>query len=137
MSLRDARPVSIGKAAKLANVGVETIRFYEREGIITKPLKHPGSVRAYPLDTVKRLRFIKRAQDLGFTLQEITDLLAVRAIGKGTCSNVRTRADEKIAQIESKIADLKKIQRALAEIRDCCEQRLTADRCPILESFYA
>lgn len=132
----NSQPVSIGKAAKLANVGVETIRYYEREGIIPKPPKHPGSVRAYPVDTVKRLRFIKRAQDLGFTLQEIVDLLAVRAKGKGTCSSVKSRADEKIAQIETKVADLRKIQKALAEVRDCCEKQLTADKCPILESFY-
>lgn len=92
-----------GRVAQLASVGVETIRFYEREGLIAVPPRATFGYRHYPLDTVARLRFIKRAKDLGFSLKEIKELLALRVSPEVTCDEVRARAEAKIADIEDKI----------------------------------
>ncbi len=128
---------TIGNVAKLCGVGVETIRYYEREGIINQPKKSMGSFREYPEEVVHRIRFIKRAQELGFSLDEITELLSLRAKGRGTCSSVKTKSEQKIIQIEEKIADLKRIQSALREVKDRCERQTSGDKCPVLENFYA
>ena len=128
---------TIGGVAKLSGVGVETIRYYEREGIIEQPKKSMGSFREYPEDVVHRVRFIKRAQELGFSLDEISELLSLRAKGRGTCSTVKGKADEKLIQIEEKIADLKRIQLALLKVKDSCERQAPGEKCPVLENFYA
>lgn len=129
--------LKIGKVAKASNVGVETIRYYEREGLIDQPRKNRGSFREYPLETVHRVRFIKRAQELGFSLNEIEELLSIRSKGAGTCSTVKLKTDTKIRQIEEKIADLRRIRSALLKIKDCCEKQLPDVKCPVLEDFYA
>lgn len=84
--------LTIGKVARLAEVGVETIRFYEREGLIEEPSRGESGYRQYPKETIQRLRFIKRAKDLGFTLREIKELLALRLDPGTTCGDVRRRA---------------------------------------------
>lgn len=129
--------MTIGNVAKQSNVGVETIRYYEREGLIDQPRKNGGAFREYPLDIVHRVRFIKRAQELGFSLGEIEELLSLRSKGKGTCSTVKGKTDLKIQQIEDKVADLLRIKAALLKVRDCCERQLPEVKCPVLEDFYA
>ncbi len=129
--------LTIGRVAELSNVGVETIRYYEREGIIQQPPRIGGSIRRYPQDTIHRLHFIRRAQELGFSLQEITELLSIRSIGKGSCSKVVEKTDLKLAQIEEKIVDLKRLKSALLTVKDCCAQQAPSDKCPVLENFYA
>ena len=128
---------TIGDVARQCGVGVETIRYYEREGIINQPKKGMGAFREYPEDVVHRIRFIKRAKELGFSLDEITELLSLRVKGSGSCSSVKNKAERKIAQIEEKIADLKQIQSALKKVKDSCERQAPGDKCPVLESFYA
>lgn len=128
---------TIGNVAKLCGVGVETIRYYEREGIINQPKKSTETFREYPEDTIHRIRFIKRAQELGFSLDEITELLSLRVKGSGSCSSVKSKAEQKIAQIEEKIADLKQIQSALKKVKDSCERQAPGEKCPVLENFYA
>lgn len=129
--------LTIGRVAKLSGVGVETIRYYEREGILQQPGRPQGSVRVYPEETVHRLHFIKRAQELGFSLQEIQELLSLRAKPSGSCPKVRVKAEAKLKQIETKIEDLRRIQSALVMVKERCGSQLPTDRCLVLERFYA
>jgi Hg(II)-responsive transcriptional regulator len=126
----------IGHVAKASGTGIETIRFYERSGLIDEPPRRESGYREYPGETIARLRFIKRAKALGFSLKEISDLLALSKSGKGSCGNVRKRAQEKQRQIEKMIADLKSIQIALGEFVSTCEKRNPSDACPFLKRFH-
>jgi Hg(II)-responsive transcriptional regulator len=132
----NGRPLTIGIIAKLSSVGVETIRYYEREGIIQQPARN-GGFREYSEDTVRRIRFIKRTQELGFSLKEISDLLMLQSKGRGTCSTVVAKADRKLSQIAEKISDLKKIQAALLKVKSSCQKNQGGEACPVLENFYA
>jgi len=108
--------LTIGKVARLAEVGVEAIRFYQREGLIEEPSRRESGYRQYPKETIQRLRFIKRAKDLGFTLREIKELLALRLDPETTFGDVRRRAEAKIDGIKEKIRLLQKMQEALAKL---------------------
>ena len=110
---------TIGNLARQAEVGVETIRFYERKGLIEQPRRASG-FRHYPQEEARRIRFIKRAQELGFTLKEIKDLLGLNSDPKARCSDVKSRADGKLAEIDSKITDLKRIRTSLRRISQTC-----------------
>ncbi len=127
--------LTIGKAARLAGVGVETIRFYERRGLIERPrARLQGSgYREYPLETVRRIRFIRRAKELGFTLKEIKELLALRIAPETTCEDIRRRAEAKIRDVEAKIASLQRIRSALEELVERCVGEGPACECPILD----
>jgi MerR family mercuric resistance operon transcriptional regulator len=129
------KPMTIGKAARRAGVGVETIRFYERRGLITRPPKSQSAYRYYPEETISRLRFIKRAKHLGFTLKEIKELLDLRVNPTTTCDVVRGRAQIKIADVEAKIRDLEKIKTALTRLSATCHGAGPASECPILEAL--
>ncbi len=104
--------LTIGTLAERGGVNVETIRYCQRRGLLQKPVKPRGGFRHYPLDTAKRVRFIKRAQALGFTLEEIVGLLALDQ--KNACLETRGIAAHKLELIEQKIADLMKMKRAFA-----------------------
>src|SRR3989338_7084100 len=108
-----AESFTIGKVAGLTGVGIETLRFYEREGLIPEPPRRGSGYREYPPVIVDRIHFIKRAKDLGFTLAEIRELLSLSVGPKSTCADVKKKAEEKITEVEVKIADLKRIQKAL------------------------
>jgi MerR family transcriptional regulator, copper efflux regulator len=127
--------LTIGRVAQLASVGVETIRFYEREGLIAVPPRATFGYRHYPLDTVARLRFIKRAKELGFSLKEIKELLSLRVSPEVTCEDVRARAEAKIADIEDKIRQLQRMRRALVRLAEACQGSGPVRECPILESL--
>jgi MerR family copper efflux transcriptional regulator len=127
--------LTIGRVAQLASVGVETIRFYEREGLITVPPRAAFGYRHYPLDTVARLRFIKRAKELGFSLKEVKELLSLRVSPEVTCEDVRARAEAKIADIEDKIRQLQRMRRALVRLAETCQGSGPVSECPILESL--
>lgn len=127
--------LTIGEVAKTAGVKVETVRYYERQELIPPPPRRESGYRAYPEETVKRIRFIKRAQELGFSLKEIAELLSLR-VGPGTaCADVRKRAVAKIAEIERKMETLRRIKEVLAGLAAACEGRGPASECPILESL--
>ncbi|RMH39176.1 MAG: MerR family transcriptional regulator [Deltaproteobacteria bacterium] len=124
--------LTIGKVARRAGVGVETIRFYEREKLLPKPARDPSSgYRRYPESTVARLQFIARAKELGFTLKETRELLELRT-GPATCGTVRARAEEKLGDVRRKIEDLQRIERALLTLADACPGDGALDDCPIL-----
>ncbi len=124
--------MTIGKIARFAEVGVETVRFYEREGLIAVPPRRESGYRQYPVETVSRIRFIKHAKELGFTLKEIKDLLSLQIDSEATCEDVRTRAECKIAAIESKIRTLRRMKAALKELTKACDGRSPVIECPIL-----
>ncbi|REJ66664.1 MAG: MerR family transcriptional regulator [Planctomycetota bacterium] len=127
--------MTIGKVARLAEVGVETLRFYEREGLIEEPPRRESGYREYPESVIARLRFIKRAKELGFTLGEIKELLSLKIDPSTTCADVRQRAELKIDNIEAKIRTLQRMKKALVKLTKACDQRGPTDECPILESL--
>jgi MerR family mercuric resistance operon transcriptional regulator len=122
---------TIGRLARAAGVNIETIRYYQRRGLIATPRKPPGSVRRYPEEALAHLRFIKRAQQLGFSLREIRGLLA---LGNRRCADTRALAETHLADIEQRLADLGRMRRSLARlIRQCREHR--APECPIVQTL--
>ena len=127
--------MTIGKLAQRCGVGVETIRFYEREGLIEEPQRRDSGYRQYPEETARRVRFIKRAKELGFTLKEIRELLALRIRPEATCGDVRHQAEAKIADIEQRIVMLQKMKQALARLTVACSGRGPTSQCPILEAM--
>ena len=127
--------LTIGEVAKAAEVGIETVRFYEREGLIAEPPRRQSGYRQYPPDTVRRLRFIRRAKELGFTLKEIGELLDLRVDPARSCGDVRTLAKAKMADIEAKMLDLARIQAALTELVRTCRGRGPTSTCPILDAL--
>jgi len=126
---------TIGQVAKRAGVGVETVRFYERRGLIKQPRKRSSGYRVYPEDVVHRIRFIRHAKDLGFTLNEIGELLSLRPDPHGSCDAVKQSAEAKVADIEEKIGSLTRMQHSLGRLIDACENRSDTAECPILEAL--
>ena len=129
------KALTIGQAARSAGVGVETVRFYERQGLLQEPPRRDSGYRQYPEDVVARLRLIRRAKDLGFSLKEIKELLALRVDPNTTCAEVRKRAKEKIIDVEAKIEALQKIKKALTKLMKTCSGRGPTSECPILDAL--
>jgi MerR family mercuric resistance operon transcriptional regulator len=128
--------VTIGKAARAAGVGVETIRFYERRGLIEQPPKpHGAGYRHYPADTVRRIRFIRQAQELGFSLREISELLGLKADPAADAVDVRNRAAAKLGQVEEKIHQLERIRGALEALIAACPGQGELGHCSIMEAL--
>ena len=127
--------MSIGKVANRVAVGVETLRFYEREGLLEKPPRLKSGYRAYPAATVNRVLFIKRAKELGFSLKEIKELLALRLAPGATCGHVKNRAEAKIEDIEDRIKTLQRMKRALRKLSDACGGKGSVSECPILDAL--
>ena len=124
------RKLTIGRVAKLAGVNVETIRFYQRRGLLNEPPKALGSYRWYPEDAVKRIRFIKRAQVLGFTLAEVAGLLSLEEAC--ACAETRALAANKLALIDQKLKDLEAMRKALASLVERCDAGEPMTGCPII-----
>lgn len=128
--------LSIGQLARQAGVGVETIRFYEREGLIAEPERRPASrYRQYPPQAVRRVRFIRHAKELGFTLKDIRELLELRVDPASSCADVRERAREKIADIEERLENLQRMKMALERLARRCRGEGPTAECPILEEL--
>ena len=127
--------MTIGQVAKTAGVGIETIRFYEKEGLIEKPARRASGYREYGDAVIPRLRFIRRAKELGFTLREIKELLALRVQHTASCGRVKEQAEAKIADINAKVQSLRRMKRALVKLTDACDERAPTSQCPILEAL--
>src|SRR2546421_12366854 len=108
--------LTIGEVAKQAHVCIETLRYYERMGLVASPPRSKSNYRLYPQETVRRVQFIKRAQELGFSLKEIMELLALRATPETPCADIRRRALEKITTIDEKVQALNAMKHALAQL---------------------
>src|SRR5438552_16468377 len=121
--------------AKQGGVNLETIRYYERRGLLPKPPRTPAGYRTFDAAALRRLRFIKQAQALGFSLKEIKELLALRVDPRTSCADVRRRAEAKIADVEAKLRVLRTMKRALVQLTAACAGRGPVSACPILETL--
>ena len=128
-------PLTIGTAARAAGVNVETIRFYERRGLVAQPPKPKEGYREYSPENVSRIRFIRRAQEIGFSLREIEELLSLRADPSADCSDVREKVRAKLDIVDQKIAELKRVRAALDEVISACPGRGALCACSILETL--
>jgi len=126
-----------GELAADAGVNIQTVRFYERRGILPKPRRTAAGYRVYSADAVRLIRFIKRAQDLGFTLGEVEELLQLRNDRRASCAQVKSAGQAKMAAVDAKIASLKAMKRALAVLLASCERNDRDRECPILEALEA
>ena len=128
--------LTIGKVAAHANTTTDTLRFYEREGLLAPASKSASGYRQYGHDAVQRIQFIKHAQQCGFALAEIREMLNLRRQDSACCNDVRSMAIEKKLQIEHKIKSLQTMARALdGLIEVCTDEKLPADECPILSAL--
>lgn len=127
--------LSIGQVARRAGVGVETVRFYEREGLLEEPPRRASGYRQYSEQVVKRIHFIKRAQQLGFSLKEIMELLMLCMDRQTSCEEVKRHTEAKIAQVEQKLLDLQRMRQALLQVASLCEEEGPRSRCPMLDAL--
>lgn len=124
--------LTIGRLAKAAEVNIETIRYYQRMGLLIEPVKPYSGFRVYPDETINRIRFIKRAQKLGFSLKDIAHLLE---LGDGHCDDVREQAEAKLSKIEAQIKDLQSMRKMLKTLVSECSAGNGKGRCPIVQSL--
>ena len=125
----------VGDVARQAEVNLQSIHYYERRGLLPRPARTRSNYRAYPADTVRRVRFIKRSQALGFTLKEIKELLSLRAAPRAHCADVRRRAEAKVRDIDEKVIMLQAIRKALADLIGQCSGKGPVTECPILAAL--
>lgn len=127
--------VTIGTVARQAGVGVDTIRYYEREGLLPPPRRRASGYRDYGAGVVERLRFIRRAKDLGFALGEIRELLALSTDRERGVKSVKQRAEARLGEVEQRIRELQRVRRGLKELIDACPGHGALDSCPILRAL--
>lgn len=127
--------LNIGEVASQTGITVETVRFYEKKKLIDAPLRSESGYRQYPQETVKRIRFILRAKEVGFTLKDIAELLELRREPGTSCTDIKVRASRKIEEVDKKIEDLGKIREALAGMIMKCSGNGALSECPILEEL--
>ena len=127
--------LSIGQVARRAGVGVETVRFYKREGELSEPPRRAPGYRQYSEQVVKRIHFIKRAQKPGFSLKEIAELLMLCVDGQTSCEEVKQHTEAKIAEVERKLIELQRMRQALLQVAALCTGQGPASRCPMLDAL--
>lgn len=135
--MADEQGMRIGEVAADARVNIRTLRFYEREGVLPPPDRTQSGYRIYPPQTVGLLRFIKRAQSLGYTLREVKELLALREAGNASCEEVQRSASAKLDDVKGRIRQLESMARALSELISSCSNPHHAHCCPLLEALDA
>jgi MerR family transcriptional regulator, copper efflux regulator len=129
--------MTIGQIAREAGIGVETIRFYEREGLLERPTRRQSGYRQFEPEAIAQLRFIKQAQRLGFTLREVRELLALKLNPASKRSQLRERALAKVADIDQRIRDLKRMKKSLVPLIKACDGKGALEGCPILNAIEA
>lgn len=127
--------LTVGKLAKAAGINIETIRYYERRGLIAEPERSLSGYRHYPDSVLTRMRFIRHAKDMGFTLQEIKELLDLCVDPNSPCIEVKKRAESKIAEIEEKIEHLKNMKKSLSNIASQCSGGSAISDCTIVKTL--
>ena len=130
--------LQIGAVASRCGLTVDTIRFYEKQGLIAKPARSQGGFRLYEQGAVERLSFVSQAQTLGFSLDEIRELLLLRNAGAEACSHVHDLLDQKLTVIHAKITELRKLERHLREAKGRCDRELAREcvgSCPVIEQI--
>jgi Hg(II)-responsive transcriptional regulator len=129
------KTLTIGRLAKKVNVNIETIRYYERRGLMPEPPRSESGYRHYPQDSVARIRFIIHAKELGFSLKEVAELLSLRVDRHNTCNDVKRMTEIKIADIEERIQALLDMKNALMKLKAECNGRGPTGECPLLETL--
>lgn len=127
--------LTIGKVAKCANVNLETIRYYERIGLLPETERSESGYRQYSKDMVQKIKFIKHAQKLGFSLKEIQELLRLKVDPQVSCGDIKQKAEDKISDVEKKIRSLKSIKNVLLELTQACSGVGPIKECPILDAL--
>ncbi len=127
--------LTIGQVARRAGVGVETVRFYERRGLIQEPPRRESGYRQFSADVVDQLRFIKRAQELGFSLREVRELMSLRVTPGCNCDRVLRRTEAKIEDVKARIRVLRRMRGILETLAKACRERGTTTACPILAAL--
>jgi len=130
-----ASQFTIGQLAKTAGVNIQTVRYYERRRLLEPDDRKPSGYRLYDGESLKRLRFIKNAQALGFTLNEIGELLNLRVTSMAQCGDVQRKAQAKLAGVEAKVRNLRTLARALRSLIEACDAGRSTNRCPILQTL--
>jgi MerR family mercuric resistance operon transcriptional regulator len=133
--VKSSASITIGHLARLVGVKADTIRYYERRKLLPRPARRASGYREYGVDDLARVRFIREAQTLGFTLEEISELLRLKVDPKTTCADVRGKAEAKLAGIEEKITALRRLQTALLQLVNSCRGKGPTGECPILEAL--
>jgi len=130
--MTNTKKFTIGVLAKSANVNIETIRYYQKIGLINEPKKPLSGFRYYPQDAVTRVLFVKKAQEIGFTLKQIQELLS---LGDGHCKDIQVLANQKLNEIDSKIKDLRTMRKALSSLVKQCDVSSDGVHCALVESL--
>lgn len=131
------KELTTGQVARKAGVNVETVRYYERFGLLPKPPRRTSGYRQYSDEALRRLRFIRHAKELGFSLKEISELLALRFDPESPCSEVKRRSEAKLKHIREKINTLKRMEKVLARLAAACKGMGPTSECPILDALEA
>lgn len=127
--------MNIGRLARLAGVPIDTVRYYERQRLLPTPARSAGGYRRYEPDDVLRLNFIRRAKALGFTLEEVRELLALSSAHDGDMATIRTAAADKLADVERRLAELTRVRDGLRRLVEACPGHGGLDQCPILAAL--
>lgn len=127
--------LTTGEVAKQGGVNLETIRYYERRGLLAKPPRTASGYRMFTPDAVRRLRFIRHAQALGFSLEEIQELLTLRVTRGKSCADLQSRAQTKLVQIDEKIRSLRAMRKALTQVTTACPGKGPLTECSILDAL--
>ena len=135
MDHSDNQTFKTGEVARRAGVNKETVRYYERRGLITKPERRRSGYRIFTREHINQIKFIKRAQNLGFTLSEIKQLLKLQVSDSSSCGMVKQKAERKLEDVQSKIEDLKRIREVLNNLIDLCNEEEKTDHCVILNAL--
>lgn len=126
---------TIGQLAKSVDVNVQTLRFYERKGLLKPARRLESKYRIYDSDGLKRIQFIRKAKSMGFSLNEIQELLKLRVNTRERCENVRAKAANKLKEVRERIASLQKLESTLLELIADCKKRVVNNSCPIIEKM--
>lgn len=132
---KPAKTFTIGVLAREAGVGLETVRYYERLGLLQQPPRNSAGYRLFPAEAAGRLRFIRRAQQLGFSLSEIRELLSLRASSTAKSMDVRKRVEAKMSAVDAKIRNLRSLKKDLRKLMNICESRAPVSQCQILRNL--
>ncbi len=127
--------LTIGRLAKEAGVNLETVRFYERRGLLPRPPRSASGYRLFPVEAARRLRFIRRAQELGFSLKEVGELLSLRVSRRTTSAAIRARAEAKVVDLQERIRSLESMKKTLQKLTKVCDGCAPLAECPILDSL--
>ena len=135
MNLDTEQPLTIGRLARQAGVGIDTVRFYERRGLLPHPARTPAGYRVYNDGSIQQLSFIRKAKSIGLTLKQIRKLLDLSTVGSTNCGEIASFARNILEEVREKIAHLQSIERSLDLLQSLCEGNPDSVRCPFVDNL--